>query len=58
MSLYVPLGAHSLVGGDVDCVGHRLVANGQTKVSNGTGAVLLHQYVLRLKVSVGDARLT
>lgn len=50
-----PLGAHPLIGGDVDCVSGRVMTDSQTQVSDSTGAVLLHKDVLGLQVSVGDA---
>lgn len=49
-----PLGSHSVVGCDVDGVGGRVVTHCQTQVSDAAGAVLLHQDVLGLQVSVGD----
>lgn len=50
-----PLGAHPLIGRDVDGVCGRVVTDSQAQVSDGTGAVLLHEDVLGLQVSVGDA---
>ena len=52
-----PLGAHAVVGGDVDGVGAGVVLHGQTQVSDGRRAALLHQDVLGLDVPVGDGRL-
>lgn len=52
----LPLGPHSVVGRNVDGIGGRVVAYGQTQVGDAAGAVLLHQDVLRLQVSVGDSR--
>ena len=53
-----PLGAHPLIGGDVNSVIGRVVTDGQSQVSDSTGAVLLHEDVLGLQISVGDAWLS
>lgn len=53
-----PLGAHPLIRGDVDGVRGRVVTDSQTQVGDRTGAVLLHEDVLGLQVSVGDAWLS
>lgn len=47
-----------MVGGDVDGVRGRVVADGQAKVSDAAGPVLLHQDVLGLEISVSDAWLS
>lgn len=52
-----PLGAYALVGGDVDGVRQRLVADGQAEVGDGAQEVLLDQDILRLEVAVRDAGL-
>lgn len=49
-----PLGSHSVVGRDVDGVGGRVVFDGQTQICDGRCAVLLHQDVLGLEVSVSN----
>lgn len=54
----LPLGAHALVGGDVDGVGDGFVADRQAQVGYGAHAVLLDQDVLGFKVTVSDARFT
>lgn len=53
-----PLGANPLIGRDVDGVCGRVMTDSQAQVSNGTGAVLLHEDVFGLQVSVGDAWLS
>lgn len=50
-----PLGSHSVVGRNVDGVTGGVVFHGQAQVSDGRRAVLLHQDVFRLKVSVSNA---
>lgn len=50
-----PLGAHALVGGDVDGVRQRLMADGQAEVGDGAHEVLLDQDILGLEVAVSDA---
>lgn len=42
----LPLGAHALVGGDVDGIGDRLMAYCEAQISDGTCQILLHQNVL------------
>ena len=54
----VPLGAHAVVGGDVDGVRGRVVADGQAQVGDAARPVLLDQDVLGLQVPVGDSRLS
>lgn len=58
ISIHLPLGAHALVGGDIDCVCEGLVADCQAEVGDGTHEVLLNQDILRLEVTVSNARLT
>lgn len=52
----VPLGANALVRGDVYSISDGLMAYCQPQVSDGTHAILLHQNILRLQITVGDAR--
>lgn len=49
-----PLGSHSVVGWDVDGVGGRVVLDSQTQICDGRCAVLLHQDVFGLEVSVSN----
>lgn len=42
----VPLGAHTLVGGDVYCICDRLMAYCEAQISDGTREILLYQNVL------------
>lgn len=51
-----PLGSDPLAGRDVDGVRGGVVADSQAQVSDGAGAVLLHQDVLGLQIPVSDAR--
>lgn len=53
-----PLGANPLIGCNVNGVCGRVMTDSQAQVCDGTGAVLLHQDVLGLQVSVGDAWLS
>lgn len=54
--LFLPFGSDPLVWCDVNGVGDRVVPDGQAQVSDGTRAILLHQDVLGLQVSVSDPR--
>lgn len=47
-----------MVRRNVDGVGGRVVAYGQTQVCNTAGPILLHQNVFRLQVSVGNGGLS
>lgn len=49
-----PLGSHSVVGRDVDGVGGGVVFDSQTQICDGRRAVLLHQDVFGLEVSVSN----
>lgn len=51
-----PLGSHAVVGRDVDGVGGGVVFDSQTQICDGRRAVLLHQDVFGLQVSVSDGR--
>ena len=53
-----PLGAHTVIGGDVDGVRGRVVADCQPQVGDAARPVLLDQDVLGLQVPVGDGRLS
>lgn len=53
-----PLGSHSVVGWDVDGVGGRVVLDSQTQICDGRRAVLLHQDVFGLEVSVSNGGLS
>lgn len=53
-----PLGANPLIGRDVDGICGRVMTDSQAQVSNGTGAVLLHEDVFGLQVSVSDTWLS
>ena len=51
-----PFGSHSVVGWYVDGVGVGVVFNGHTQICDDRCAVVLHQDIFGLEVSVGDRR--
>ena len=37
-----PFGPHSIIRGDIDCVGGRIVSDGETEIGDATSAVPFH----------------
>ena len=53
---FSPPGAHPVIGRDVDSVGAGVVFHGQAQVGDDGSAILLHQDIFGLDISVSNGR--
>lgn len=57
-TVLLPFGSDPLIWCNINRIRNRIMPDGQTKVSDGTCAILLHQDVFGFQVSVSNPRLS